>query len=99
MADFLLDELPSTEAVLVQEHINICDKCRQRYRELKDTGKALETVRIMAPVTASPRFAENVNRAASEESRQIIAALTPERRLDWEVREAVREQRRERRYR
>ena len=41
LADFLLDELPESEAVLVHEHLLICPDCMKSYRELKGTGKAL----------------------------------------------------------
>jgi hypothetical protein len=93
LADFMLDELPSTDAVLVQEHINICVGCRQRYRELKDTGKALETVKLMTPVKPSANFSDRVMNAVKDESRKRIAALTPEKKLELDLREATRRDR------
>ncbi len=90
LADFLLDELPEAEAVLIQEHLNLCPACMKAYRELKGTGKMLEAVPAMRPVQGTPDFSRAVRAEASVESAKIIRALPPEKRLRVEARRAAR---------
>jgi hypothetical protein len=90
LADFLLDELPETQAVLVQEHLNICPGCMRAYKELKGTGKALEAVPALRPVEASEQFGQAVRAGAAAELANIVAKLPPEKRLRLEVRRAAR---------
>ena len=53
LADFLLDELPESEAVLVQEHLNRCPLCMKTYRDLKGTGKFLGVAPSMRAVAST----------------------------------------------
>lgn len=90
LADFLLDELPESQAVLVQEHLNICPSCMKAYKELKGTGKMLEKVPAMRQVIGTPEFNQAVRAGAAIESAKIISALPPERRVRLEARRAAR---------
>lgn len=81
LADFLLDELPESEAVLVQEHLALCPTCQATYKQLKGTGRALEAVPAMRPVQPSANFSSKVMRAAQEESDKILRDLPTERRI------------------
>jgi len=90
LADFLLDELPESEAVLVHEHLLICVDCMKAYRELKGTGKALDAVASMQPVTSSPDFKAAVQAKAKEESEKIVSKLPPDKRLRLEARREAR---------
>src|SRR5476651_1248787 len=81
LADFLLDELPEGEAVLIQEHLNLCPPCMRRYKELKGTGKALEAVPAMRAVHGSQEFTRVVHAGAAVESQKIIEALPAEKRV------------------
>jgi hypothetical protein len=90
LADFLLDELQESQAVLVQEHLNICPECMKAYRELKGTGKMLEKVPAMRQLTGTPEFNRAVRAGAAIESAKIISALPPERRVRLEARRAAR---------
>ena len=90
LADFLLDELPEAEAVLIQEHLNICPACMRTYRELKGTGKALEAVPALRSVKATPDFTRAVRAEAAVESAKIIEALPAEKRVRVEARRAAR---------
>src|ERR1051326_6605327 len=90
LADFLLDELPESQAVLVQEHLNICPECMKAYKELKGTGKMLEKVPAMRAVQGSQEFTRAVRAGAAIESAKIISALPPERRMRLEARRAAR---------
>ena len=91
LADFLLDELPEPEAVLVHEHLLICPDCMKAYRELKGTGKALEAVTSMAPLTPSEAFKARVRQQAQLESEKIVSKLSPDRRLRLEARREARQ--------
>ena len=91
LADFLLDELPSSEALLVHEHLLLCPACMKAYRELKGTGKALEAVTVMQPVQGSKIFKQDVLAQAQIESEKIVAKLPPERRLRLEARREARQ--------
>ncbi len=88
IADFLLDELPEAEAVLVHEHLNICPKCMKAYMELKGTGRALEAIPEMQPVQVSDDFGSEVKEAARMESQKIIRTLPADKRLRMEMRQA-----------
>lgn len=90
LADYMLDELPESEAVLIQEHLHICKGCMNTYRELKGTGKMLGAVTSMRAVPATPEFRENVRAQAVVELRNIVASLPPEKRLRLEARRAAR---------
>lgn len=90
LADFLLDELPEREAVLVHEHLNICPECMEVYKQLKGTGKSLEAVPHLRSTLASTEFGEQVRAAARVESEKIIRTLPPERRVRMELRKATR---------
>ncbi|MCY3023514.1 MAG: zf-HC2 domain-containing protein [Planctomycetota bacterium] len=90
LADFLLDELPESEAVLVQEHLSLCATCMRTYKELKGTGKALEAVPSMRPVEGSPEFERDVRAQAAAELQQILARLPADKRLKLEARRAAR---------
>lgn len=90
IADFLLDELPESEAVLVQEHLNLCAACMRTYRELKGTGKALDAVPSMRPVEGSTEFKQAVRAQAIVELNNLLARLTPEKRLRVEALRAAR---------
>lgn len=90
LADFLLDELPESEAVLVQEHLNLCPSCMRTYKELKGTGKALEAVPAMRPIEGSPEFRQVVRSQAAVELARILERLPPEKRLKLEARRAAR---------
>ena len=90
MADFLLDELPESEAVLVHEHLNLCPGCMRTYKELKGTGKALQAVPSMRPVEGSPEFEESVRAQAAVELANILNRLPPDKRLKIEARRAAR---------
>src|ERR1700680_165884 len=90
LADFLLDELPEHEAVLIQEHLNLCPACMRTYKELKGTGKMLEAVPAMRTITGSVEFDHAVRAGASVESAKIIEALPAEKRLRVEARRAAR---------
>jgi hypothetical protein len=90
LADFLLDELPEAEAVLIQEHLNICPACMKTYRELKGTGKALEAVPALRSVKGSPDFTRVVRAEAAVESAKIIEALPTDKRMRVEARRAAR---------
>jgi hypothetical protein len=92
LADFLLDELPESQAVLVQEHLNICPECMKAYKELKGTGKMLEKVPAMRTVQGSQEFTRAVRAGAAIESAKIISALPPERRMRLEARRAARQE-------
>ncbi len=91
LADFLLDELPEPEAVLVHEHLLICPACMKAYRELKGTGKALEAVTSMQPLTPSDAFKARVREQAQMESEKIVSKLSPDRRLRLEARREARQ--------
>jgi len=93
LPDFLLDELPESEAVLVQEHVALCTACQATYKELKGTGRALDAIPSMRPAQANREFSTRVLEAAKEESAKIIHSLPPERRLRLEARRATRQQR------
>ncbi|HYF48988.1 MAG TPA: FecR domain-containing protein [Planctomycetota bacterium] len=90
LADFLLDELPESQAVLVQEHLNLCPACMQTYKELKGTGKALEAVPVMRSAKPSPQFGQAVRAQAAVELAQIVEKLPPEKRVRLEARRAAR---------
>jgi len=90
LADFLLDELPESEAVLVQEHLSLCATCMRTYKELKGTGKALEAVPSMRPVEGSPEFTQAVRSQAAVELARILDRLPPDKRLKLEARRAAR---------
>jgi hypothetical protein len=90
LAEFLLDELPEAEAVLVHEHINTCADCMRTYRELKGTGRMLDAVPAMRAVEPSKNFREAVRSQAVISLRNIVAALPPEKRLRLEARRAAR---------
>jgi predicted anti-sigma-YlaC factor YlaD len=90
LADFLLDELPEAEAVLIQEHLNICAGCMRTYRELKGTGKALEAVPALRSIKGTPEFTRVVRAEAAVESAKIIEALPAEKRSRVEARRAAR---------
>ncbi len=91
LADFLLDELPESEAVLVHEHLLICPACMKAYRDLKGTGKALEAVASMQPIEGSETFRTEVRTKAKEESEKIVSKLPPDRRLRLEARREARQ--------
>src|ERR1700758_1593579 len=90
LADFLLDELPESEAVLVQEHLHICQPCMNTYRDLKGTGKMLSAVSSMRAVPPTEEFRESARAQAVVELRNIVASLPPEKRLRLEARRAAR---------
>jgi len=90
LADFLLDELPESEAVLVQEHLSLCPACMRTYRDLKGTGKALEAVPSMRPVEGSPEFEQAVRAQAAVELSHILNRLPADKRLKIEARRAAR---------
>ena len=90
LADFLLDELPESEAVLVHEHLLICPPCMKAYRELKGTGRALEAVTSMQPIAPSESFKASVREQAQVESEKIVSKLSPDRRLRLEARREAR---------
>ncbi|HEY3323694.1 MAG TPA: zf-HC2 domain-containing protein [Planctomycetota bacterium] len=90
LPDFLLDELPEREAVLVHEHLNLCENCMRVYREMRGTGKALEAVPSMRPVQGSPEFDRAVRAQAVVELANIVAKLPPDKRLRLEARRAAR---------
>lgn len=90
LSDFLLDELPESEAVLVQEHLALCPECMATYKQLKGTGKAMEAVPAMRSVQSTTGFNEQVISAARIESQKIIETLPPEKRLRVEARAAAR---------
>ena len=90
LADFLLDELPESEAVLVHEHLLICPACMKAYRELKGTGKALEAVASLQPISASEAFKASVKEQAKAESEKIVSKLSPDKRLRLEARREAR---------
>src|SRR5947207_12234270 len=91
LADFLLDELPESEAVLVHEHLLICPDCMKAYRELKGTGKALEAVPSMRSVEGSDTFKADVRKQAVIEADKIVAKLPADRRLRLEARREARQ--------
>ncbi|HLX63877.1 MAG TPA: zf-HC2 domain-containing protein [Planctomycetota bacterium] len=91
LADFLLDELPESEAVLVHEHLLICPACMKAYRDLKGTGKALEAVPAMRPVEGSEDFRSDVRKNARIEADKIVSKLPPDRRLRLEARREARQ--------
>lgn len=91
MADFLLDELPESQAVLVHEHLNLCPACMQTYKELKGTGKALEAVPAMKAVEPSQDFHQAVEAKAAVELAKIVERLPPDKRLRLEARRAARQ--------
>ncbi|MGD0093059.1 MAG: zf-HC2 domain-containing protein, partial [Planctomycetota bacterium] len=90
LADFLLDELPASEAVLVHEHLNLCPPCMRTYKELKGTGLALEAVPALRPVEGSPEFEEAVRAKAAVELAGILERLPADKRLKIEARRAAR---------
>ncbi len=90
LADFLLDELPEAEAVLVHEHLSLCAECTRLYKDLKGTGKSLQAVQSMQPVEGSPEFERAVRAQAVVELANIVAKLPPEKRLRLEARRAAR---------
>ena len=90
LSDFLLDELPESEAVFVQEHLALCPSCMATYKQLKGTGKAMEAIPAMRPVQAQAGFDEKVLTSARAESQKIIETLPPEKRLRMEARAAAR---------
>lgn len=90
MAEFLLDELPESEAVLVQEHFNLCARCMRTFQELKGTGKALDAVPAMRAVRVSDGFRTGVRRQAAAELGRIVAQLPPDKRLKLDARRAAR---------
>jgi len=90
LADYMLDELPESEAVLIQEHLHICPACMRTYRDLKGTGMLLGAVTSMRSVPATEDFRENVRAQAVVELRNIVASLPPEKRLRLEARRAAR---------
>jgi hypothetical protein len=90
IADFLLEELPESEAVLVQEHLALCPTCSRAFHELKGTGKALEAVPAMCGVTGSTAFVTRLRENAALESAKIVLNLPPEVRLRTEARKAAR---------
>jgi len=90
LADFLLDELPEGEAVLVQEHLNLCQECMRTYRDLKGTGKALSAVTSMRAVEGSTQFKQAVREKAAVELTEIVGKLPPDKRLKLEARRAAR---------
>src|SRR3954466_10602484 len=90
LADFLLDELPESEAVLVQEHLNVCQECMRTYKDLKGTGKALEAVPSMRTVNGSTEFKQAVRAQAAVELTDIVGKLPPDKRLKLEARRAAR---------
>jgi len=90
LADFLLDELPEREAVLVQEHLNMCGHCLGKYRELKGTGKALEAIPSMKAIKGSETFRAGVQQTALVELASIVEKLPPDKRLKLEARRANR---------
>ncbi|MCW8130222.1 MAG: zf-HC2 domain-containing protein [Planctomycetota bacterium] len=90
LSDFLLDELPEQEAVLVQEHLALCPSCMATYKQLKGTGRAMEAIPAMRSVQPSQNFDEHVMSAARVESQKIIETLPPEKRLRMEARAATR---------
>lgn len=90
LPDFLLDELPESEAVMVQEHLNLCQACMRTYKDLKGTGKALEAVPTMRAVQGSPEFEKAVRAQAVVELANIVAKLPPDKRLKLEARRAAR---------
>src|SRR3954454_2677613 len=91
LADFLLDELPESEAVLVHEHLLICPACMKAYRELKGTGKALDAVTSMQPIEPSDAFKSAVREQAKAESEKIVSKLPPDKRLRLEARREARQ--------
>ncbi|HYG77632.1 MAG TPA: zf-HC2 domain-containing protein [Planctomycetota bacterium] len=90
LPEFLLDELPEGEAVLVHEHLNLCASCMRNYRELKGTGKALESVPALRAVQGSAEFKQAVRAQAVLELQNIVAQLPPDKRLKLEARRAAR---------
>jgi hypothetical protein len=90
LADFLLDELPEAEAVLVQEHLNLCTACMRTYKDLKGTGKALEAVPALRAVQGSNEFKQAVRSQAAVELTEIVGKLPPDKRLKLEARRAAR---------
>src|SRR3954468_11700664 len=90
LADFLLDELPESEAVMVQEHLNLCSNCMRVYKDLKGTGKMLEAVPSMRPVQGTPEFEKAVRAQAVMELANLVAKLPPDKRLKLEARRAAR---------
>ncbi|MBI3829244.1 MAG: zf-HC2 domain-containing protein [Planctomycetes bacterium] len=90
LSDFLLDELPESEAVFVQEHLALCPSCMATYKQLKGTGKAMEAVESMRPVRPTSGFDDKVMSSARVESQKIIETLPPEKRLRMEARAAAR---------
>ncbi|MCZ7646813.1 MAG: zf-HC2 domain-containing protein [Planctomycetota bacterium] len=89
LPDFLLDELPEHQAIVVQEHLLHCDACMAKYRELKGTGKAMEAVPEYREVAPTKQFTDKVKTAAAMESKQIIETLPPERRERVKRRQAA----------
>jgi len=90
LPDFLLDELPESEAVMVQEHLNLCAACMRTYKDLKGTGKALEAVPSLRAVQGTPEFERAVRAQAVVELANIVAKLPPDKRLKLEARRAAR---------
>jgi len=90
LSDFLLDELPESEAVLVQEHLSLCPECMSIYKELKGTGRALEAVPAMNVVAGSEEWRNQVKDLGREESEKIIRLLPPDKRARAEMRRAAR---------
>lgn len=90
LPDFLLDELPESEAVMVQEHLNLCSSCMRTYKDLKGTGKALEAVPSLRAVQGSAEFENAVRAQAVVELANIVAKLPPDKRLKLEARRAAR---------
>ena len=49
LVDFILDELPESEARVVREHVEDCDTCRERLRKLMATLSALDEFKDVEP--------------------------------------------------
>lgn len=76
--------------MLVHEHLNLCANCMRNYRELKGTGKALESVPELRAVQGSAEFKLAVRAQAVMELQNIVAKLPPDKRLKLEARRAAR---------
>ncbi len=94
LADFLLNELPEDRAAQVREHLGACTSCAATYRELKGTGRALAAIAAIQEVRPSEDASSRTRALAAVESRKIVEAMPPEKRLKYEARQAQREARR-----
>ena len=80
LPDFVMDELNEQDHAIVAAHLETCSECRARSRELKVTGKALQAVAALKPVSATPILQAKIMKDARAESEKIIKALPPDKR-------------------